>query len=76
MEQVTNIKVPIGGDKAPKAKLKITTMAKWISSKPKCLANGTNNGTKMIMAALPSINMPIMSKKTLTHNKNNSLLSM
>ena len=34
MEQVTNISVPIGGDKAPIAKLKITTIANWISLMP------------------------------------------
>jgi len=76
IEQVTNIKVPMGGERAPMALLKIYIMAKWTSSIPYALATGANKGTKMIMEALPSTNIPTMSRNALTKIRKIYLLSM
>ena len=72
--QVTNINVPIGGVNAPMAFAKINTMAKWIGSIPYAVAAGANNGTRTIMLAFPSTNMPTKIRKISTATRKIHLL--
>ena len=62
----TNRFSPNGGVKLPSARLETMMMPRCSGSMPICWAIGKNSGARMTMAAIPSMNMPTISRMTLT----------
>ena len=59
-----NIMEPKGGVRPPIMMLTFTTMPKWTRSMPAALTKGTISGARMMSAAPPSRNMPMISRAT------------